>query len=181
MKKIIAMLILVVSLLVVAIPVMAYQTGYATPTYISASVNVNYWGQPGYWDLTNDTDIPAGATVKSITETYSWQVPATGLQVALLKADGTGWRAYSGTPITGFAGALVKQRWETRCAASVTTWIYNARLFIIWEVPATSSSSAIYGMTEVSTGGASETTILGEENNTSSATSIWSDPNQVID
>jgi hypothetical protein len=74
-------------------------------------VNVNYWGQPGYWDLTNDTDIPAGARVKSITETYSWQVLATGLQVALFKADGNGYYVSSGTPVAGFVGTLVKQRY----------------------------------------------------------------------
>lgn len=166
MKKVLIMIILAMSFLVIASPVMATSSSYygaSNPKTIGASVNVNFWGPPGYWDLTNNASIPDGVTVTSITEAWTSSYPNTGLQVALFKADGNGWYVASGNPVSGAVGTLVKQNWSTRCAAKVNCYI-TPTLTIWWTTPTTSTESVTQGVTTLLSNGSSETSISADPN-----------------
>lgn len=151
------------SLLLVASPAMAatgfYNAGASSPNIVIAG-QANLWGQPGYWDLTNNPNIPAGATITSITEYWTSQYPNTGLKVGFFKSsDGNGWFVSSGNPITGAVGLPVKQKWETRCNAQVNTWIWPT-LSVSWSTPSTPTMPASQGVTTLSQDGSSQTSIL---------------------
>lgn len=178
MKKILSTVVLGLSLLLAASPVMAatgfYDAGASSPNIVIAG-QANLWGQPGYWDLTNNASIPTGAKITSMYESWTSQYPNTGLVVALFKADGNGWYTTSGANISGASGALVKQKWSTRCNAKVNTWIWPV-LRLYWSTPASATMPASEGMTTLLSDGSSETSISDDvQSDVSIETSVWDD------
>ncbi|HHY26160.1 MAG TPA: hypothetical protein GX523_05300 [Desulfitobacterium dehalogenans] len=164
MKKFFSILTLVIALLLVANPVIAatgtYQAGESSPSVVIAG-RANLWGAPGYWDLTNNPNIPDGAIITGIYEYWTSQYPNTGLQVALFRSStGSGYYTTSGADIPGFAGMPVKQKWETRCNAQVSTWIWPV-LTIRWSTP-DSANGVIEGVTTLS------------QDESTTETTIWS-------
>lgn len=126
LKRVITLVLAVCMILSASIPTMAatgfYDAGASSPNIVIAGRG-NLWGQPGYWDLRNNANIPDGATVTSLYVYWTSQYPNTGLDVGFFKEDGWGWRVYSGSNVKGAIGQPVKQRWEIRCNAQVNTWI----------------------------------------------------------
>lgn len=162
MKKGFLMVVLAISLLLAASPAMAatgfYDAGASNPNIVIAG-QANLWGQPGYWDLTNNINIPDGATVTAMYEYWTSQYPNTGLLVALFKSsDGNGWFTTSGANIAGAIGQPVKQKWETRANADVNTWIWPV-LKISWSTPASPTMPASEGVATLLQDGSFETSI----------------------
>ncbi|NBJ16721.1 MAG: hypothetical protein FNP40_14400 [Dehalobacter sp. 4CP] len=161
MKKFRLFTLTIAMLLVIACPIFAltspwYDAGASSPNIVIAG-QANLWGQPGYWDLSSNASIPDGATVAAMTEYWSAHYPATGLKVALFKADGNGWYVYSGNPVSGAVGQIAKQRWETRCNAKVTTWI-TPTLSLKWTTP-----DGVSGVTTLKADGSCQTTTINSE------------------
>lgn len=136
----------------------SYNAGASSPNIVIAG-QANLWGQPGYWDLPNNSNIPDGATITNIVEYYTSQYPNTGLLVGFFKSsDGNGWFTTSGASINGAVGLPVKQKWETRCNAQVSTWIWPT-LYVSWSTPSTPTMPASQGVTTLSKDGSSQTSV----------------------
>ncbi|WP_425804815.1 hypothetical protein ACHOLT_00185 [Desulfitobacterium sp. Sab5] len=174
MKKVLLMVILAMSLLLVSSPVMASTAitydgiyrGNAVPNYCMF-YGANNWSLPAYFDLTNNSSIPNGATIVQTDVYWSQHYQYTDMVVGFFNSSSpNGYRIYSGADVPGFTGQLVKQKWQVQAYAKYSGYIDGINIVLFWKNPAGTS-----GVTIVTPDGSSSTQVIQDEtpNTTASA------------
>lgn len=146
-KKKIVLALTVIALLALTAGVAYALTGVYGPQASSPAVLTTYykdtWSNTGYWDLTNNTNIPSNATVAGIK--LEWTTSPTsgysGMVFAL--SNGNGSRTYYPTNnvwLYDFNGESVRQNWNAKFKVSAWNFPGSAlnampKITISWSAP----------------------------------------------